>query len=126
MLTIAVDAMGGDYAPKSEVEGAILAAAELNISVILVGVEDVVRKELALHPEAAYIQSSWHRGSEHFPKPSRETVSPPACQYCSNRTDRAAASLRAGAGIPHAEVKAWAESLNTDKPLPLPKSKRGT
>ncbi|SAL62602.1 Ribbon-helix-helix protein, copG family [Caballeronia udeis] len=35
------------------------------------------------------------------------------------------ASLRAGAGIPHAEVKAWAESLNTDKPLPLPKSKRG-
>ena len=29
MLTIAVDAMGGDHAPKSEVEGAIRAAKEL-------------------------------------------------------------------------------------------------
>jgi predicted transcriptional regulator len=35
------------------------------------------------------------------------------------------ASLRAGLGIPHADVRAWAESLNTASPLPLPKSKRG-
>jgi predicted transcriptional regulator len=34
------------------------------------------------------------------------------------------ASLRAGAKIQHEKVRAWAESLNTDKPLPLPKSKR--
>jgi len=47
MLTIAVDAMGGDHAPKSEVEGAILASRDLAVKVILVGVEDVVRKELA-------------------------------------------------------------------------------
>ena len=45
--------MGGDHAPKSEVEGAIRAATALNVSVILVGVEDVVRQELALHPDAA-------------------------------------------------------------------------
>ena len=31
MLTIAVDAMGGDTAPKSEVEGAIQAAASLDV-----------------------------------------------------------------------------------------------
>ena len=37
MLTIAVDAMGGDHAPKSEVEGAIRAAAELNLRILLVG-----------------------------------------------------------------------------------------
>jgi len=49
MLTIAVDAMGGDHAPKSEVEGAIAAARDLAVKVILVGVEDVVRKELARH-----------------------------------------------------------------------------
>jgi phosphate acyltransferase len=49
MLTIAVDAMGGDHAPKSEVEGAILAARDLDVKVILVGVEEVVRKELARH-----------------------------------------------------------------------------
>lgn len=49
MLTIAVDAMGGDHAPKSEVEGAIRAAAELNVKVILVGQQDVVQQELATH-----------------------------------------------------------------------------
>jgi phosphate acyltransferase len=49
MLTIAVDAMGGDHAPKSEVEGAILATRDLAVKVILVGVEEVVRKELARH-----------------------------------------------------------------------------
>jgi glycerol-3-phosphate acyltransferase PlsX len=53
MLTIAVDAMGGDHAPKSEVEGAIRAATEFKHKVILVGLEDVVRKELAAHPAAA-------------------------------------------------------------------------
>jgi glycerol-3-phosphate acyltransferase PlsX len=52
MLTIAVDAMGGDHAPKSEVEGAIRAASSLPVKVILVGIEDVVRRELALHPQA--------------------------------------------------------------------------
>jgi len=49
MLTIAVDAMGGDNAPKAEVEGAIRAASELGLRVILVGQEQVVRQELAKH-----------------------------------------------------------------------------
>jgi len=48
MLTIAVDAMGGDHAPKAEVEGAIRAARDLGVKIILVGLEDVVRKELQL------------------------------------------------------------------------------
>jgi phosphate acyltransferase len=52
MLTIAVDAMGGDNAPKSEVEGAIHAARDLSVKVILVGVEAVVRQELAKHASA--------------------------------------------------------------------------
>jgi glycerol-3-phosphate acyltransferase PlsX len=46
MLTIAVDAMGGDHAPISEVEGAIRAARDLGVKVILVGQQDVVRREL--------------------------------------------------------------------------------
>lgn len=52
MVTIAVDAMGSDHAPQSEVEGAIQAAAELQVNVILVGKEDVVQAELAKYPEA--------------------------------------------------------------------------
>src|ERR1700686_873576 len=53
MLTIAVDAMGSNHAPKPEVAGAIRAAAELNLRVILVGLEDVIHKELASHRDAA-------------------------------------------------------------------------
>jgi len=49
MLTIAVDAMGGDHAPKAEVEGAIRAARHLGVKVILVGHQDVVGRELAEH-----------------------------------------------------------------------------
>lgn len=49
MLTIAVDAMGGDHAPKSEVEGAIRAARTLDVKVILVGHQDQVRHELDQH-----------------------------------------------------------------------------
>ena len=52
MLTIAVDAMGGDTAPKAEVEGAIRAVSELDLRVILVGQEDVVRQELSKHSRA--------------------------------------------------------------------------
>jgi phosphate acyltransferase len=64
MLTIAVDAMGGDHAPKSEVEGAIRAAASLPVKVILVGIEDVVRRELATHSEAANLPIEVHHASE--------------------------------------------------------------
>ncbi len=46
MLTIAVDAMGGDNAPKSEVEGAVKAARSLGIRVVLVGRQEILRKEL--------------------------------------------------------------------------------
>src|SRR5205823_143888 len=53
MLTIAVDAMGGDHAPKAEVEGAIRAARSLNVRVILVGRQEVVRKELDQHEDIA-------------------------------------------------------------------------
>jgi glycerol-3-phosphate acyltransferase PlsX len=49
MITIAVDAMGGDHAPRPEVEGSVLAARELGVRVLLVGQPNVVRAELARH-----------------------------------------------------------------------------
>ncbi|MGA2963025.1 MAG: phosphate acyltransferase PlsX [Candidatus Korobacteraceae bacterium] len=51
-LTIVVDAMGSDRAPKPEVEGAILAARHYGVRVLLVGQEEVIRAELAVHPAA--------------------------------------------------------------------------
>src|SRR6266403_60070 len=49
MVTIAVDAMGSDHAPKPEIEGAIRAVKTLGVKVILVGREEVIRRELAQH-----------------------------------------------------------------------------
>ena len=47
--TITVDAMGGDQAPAVEVEGAVQAAREHGVGVILAGNEDAVRAELDRH-----------------------------------------------------------------------------
>ena len=47
MIKIVVDAMGGDHAPVETVKGAVEAVQERkDISVYLVGQEDVVKKEL--------------------------------------------------------------------------------
>ena len=50
---IALDAMGSDRAPKPEIEGAILAARQYGVRVVLVGVESTIRAELDRHPSAA-------------------------------------------------------------------------
>ena len=47
MITIAVDAMGGDHAPRPEVEGSVLAAQEYGVRVLLVGQPSAIRPELA-------------------------------------------------------------------------------
>lgn len=64
MLTIAVDAMGGDHAPKSEVEGAIQAARLQYARVILVGQEAVLRAEMEKHPGARDLPIEIHHASE--------------------------------------------------------------
>ena len=46
MTRIAVDAMGGDYAPKETVEGAVWAAHDYNVPIELVGREDDIKREL--------------------------------------------------------------------------------
>lgn len=51
-ITIAVDAMGSDRAPKAEIEGAILAARQYQMRVLLVGQESVLREEWGNHPAA--------------------------------------------------------------------------
>jgi glycerol-3-phosphate acyltransferase PlsX len=47
MPTVAVDAMGGDRAPHVVVEGALLAARELGVEVVLVGQKEAIEQELA-------------------------------------------------------------------------------
>jgi phosphate acyltransferase len=48
-VRIALDAMGGDFAPRATVEGAVLAARELKLGVVLVGDRSILQKEMAEH-----------------------------------------------------------------------------
>lgn len=56
-LRIAVDAMGGDFAPRAAVQGAWLAAAEDGIPILLVGRRERLELELSrLHPATRRIE----------------------------------------------------------------------
>lgn len=46
-MKIAVDAMGGDYAPEEIVKGAVMAAKEYGTEIILVGPQERIEEELA-------------------------------------------------------------------------------
>jgi phosphate acyltransferase len=52
MLKVAVDAMGSDHAPTVEVDGAVQAASQYGIAVVLVGQEEPIRQLLAKHDTA--------------------------------------------------------------------------
>ncbi len=53
-MRIAVDAMGGDFGPKATVPGALKAARELDVDILLVGLESAIRRELGRHePQAS-------------------------------------------------------------------------
>ncbi len=51
-MKIALDAMGGDLAPKATVEGAVLAARDFGIEVVMVGDGEILARELADHETA--------------------------------------------------------------------------
>src|ERR1700691_3908232 len=50
---IALDAMGSDRAPKPEIEGAIHAARNYGVRVLLIGPEATIKAELERHPAAS-------------------------------------------------------------------------
>jgi glycerol-3-phosphate acyltransferase PlsX len=64
MVTIAVDAMGGDDAPKAEVEGAIRAVRAMDVRVILVGKQEIVRQELERHENSRHLPIEVRHASE--------------------------------------------------------------
>lgn len=47
MIRVALDAMGGDKAPKETIAGAVLARSKLEVDITLVGDEQVIAQELA-------------------------------------------------------------------------------
>ena len=63
-MKIAVDAMGGDHAPRAIVEGAILAAREYGVPVILVGDEKIIRQETARFSDSDSLPLTYYHASE--------------------------------------------------------------
>jgi hypothetical protein len=65
-LRVALDAMGGDYAPEREVAGAIeaLKASRENFEIVLVGDEPAIRRQLVYKRQIIF-RSQWctHRKS---------------------------------------------------------------
>jgi glycerol-3-phosphate acyltransferase PlsX len=55
MTTIAVDAMGGDYAPVEIVHGAYLAAKEHSVRVQLVGPTEIIEQELMKYTDSSLL-----------------------------------------------------------------------
>jgi glycerol-3-phosphate acyltransferase PlsX len=75
MITIALDAMGSDSAPRPEVEGAILASREFEVRVLLIGQPQALKTELARHTK---------RGAEIEIVPASEVITmgdPPLQAY---------------------------------------------
>ena len=48
-MKIAIDAMGGDYAPEEIVKGAVIGAREYSVEIILAGPAERIEEELAKH-----------------------------------------------------------------------------
>ncbi|HLV88867.1 MAG TPA: phosphate acyltransferase PlsX [Candidatus Sulfotelmatobacter sp.] len=63
---IALDAMGSDRAPKPEIEGAMHAARQFGLRVLLVGPEELVRSELSRHSSAARLPIEVVHASEYI------------------------------------------------------------
>src|SRR5438477_4737369 len=63
---IALDAMGSDRAPKPEIEGALQAARQYGVRVLLIGPKDVVQAELQRHPAAANLPVEVVHASEYI------------------------------------------------------------
>ena len=63
---IALDAMGSDRAPKPEIEGALQAARQYGVRVLLVGPETIVKTELGRHRGAGHLPIEVVHASEYI------------------------------------------------------------
>src|SRR5579864_492632 len=63
---IALDAMGSDRAPKPEIEGALQAARQYGLRVLLVGPETIVQAELDRHSGASRLPVEVVHASEYI------------------------------------------------------------
>src|SRR3569833_3267453 len=113
MVTIAVDAMGGDKAPGPEVEGAIHAARQYGHKVVLVGDRAVVQRELDAHP------SSRSLPIEVVHAPERITMDDHAAKAA--RTKRDSSRHACARMVSTGKADGFMSAGNTAASMPIPK-----
>jgi len=64
MTRIAIDAMGGDYAPHEIVAGAVWAAYDYNVPIELVGKQEDIQRELNKIKSEGFISDCGHKGDK--------------------------------------------------------------
>lgn len=64
MMRVAVDAMGGDFAPDEIVAGAVEAAKEYDCDIVLVGDESAIREALNRHSRWSELRIEIHHASQ--------------------------------------------------------------
>lgn len=97
LIPIAVDAMGGDNAPSEIVAGAVQAAREGEVSIILVGDPEPVDAELAKHDVTGLPIST---------EPSEGVVEEGEAPATAYMTKRNASIFRAASAVRHGRAKA--------------------
>jgi glycerol-3-phosphate acyltransferase PlsX len=65
-LRIAIDAMGGDEAPASIIDGALVAARHLQVGLLLAGSRAAIERELSRHPVASGLDVEIVETPEHI------------------------------------------------------------
>lgn len=118
MVTIAVDAMGGDSAPTAEVEGAVLAAKSLKkVHLILVGREEVVAQELAKYKDVRSLPIQVVHASEQV------TMQDSAARALRTKRD---SSMRVASRLVHEGVAhGWVSAGNTGAVMAIAKIVQG-
>ncbi len=103
-MKIAIDAMGGDIAPQTPVAGAVRAARELDLEVVLVGPQDVIEQQLARYPKRPSNISIVHA-------PEVIAMNEPAAASVRKKRD---SSINIGAGLLKSrQVDAFVSAGNT-------------
>ena len=117
MITIAVDAMGGDDAPRPEVEGSIQAAREWGLRVLLVGQPAEVRRELARHP---------HRGLDIEIVPASEVIAMTDSPSQAFRRKKDSSAHVAAHLVKRGKADAWFSAGNTGAVMTVARFVLGT
>ncbi len=117
MTTIAVDAMGGDQAPRPEVEGSVLAAREYGLRVLLVGQPIELRRELARHP---------HRGLDIEIIPASEVIAMADSPAQAFRKKKDSSAHVAAQLVKRGKADAWMSAGNTGAIMTVARFTLGT